>query len=108
MPTAQGLSGKLPTQPQAVHNSQPTPGNKPLSPAIGEDNPVLGQEDGSAKSHSWPEPGQKHKHGDEGNGKCPQLPMDALASIPADAELSAALMTTKAETPQAPQITQPP
>lgn len=94
-----------------MHNSQSTPGSKPLIPATGEDNSVLGQEDGSAKSHNWPEPGQKsqkHKHGDEGEGKCPQLPMDALARIPADAELSAALVTTKAEAPQAPQITQPP
>lgn len=65
------------------------PASKPLSPAIGEDNWVQWQGDGSATSHSWPEPGQNPSRVMRARGRCPQLPMDVLARIPADAQLSA-------------------
>lgn len=103
MPIAQGLSGKLPIQPQATHSSQPAPGRKPLSPAIGEGNWVPWQGDGSAKVTA----GQSHDKTTSmvmrARRRCPQLPMDVLARIPVDADLSVALMT-KVEAPQAPQI----
>lgn len=91
-----------------MHNSQPAPGSKPLSPAIGEGNWVPWQGHGSAKVTAGQSQDKTTSMVMRPKGRCPQLPMDALARIPADAELSAALVTTKAEAPQAPQITQPP